>query len=225
MQQLPLSFELSKDWLTDYLEKRSGRAVSLFITDNSYSILTMMEEKASVKLRLHRMFLYASNDVLVEIANYIENSRIKTPLIRSFINQNTHRIKRKTPKNISLRHIGKYHNLLDTYNTLNREYFNGNINASITWGSVRRKRGAKKSTLGSYSYANKIIRINPMLDSKRVPVYYLKFIIYHEMLHADLGVDATGGRNFYHTREFRRREKLFKHHDSVLKLEKRDKAE
>ena len=224
MQQLPLSFELNKDWLTDYLEKRSGRTVSLFITDNSYSILTMMEEKASVKLRLHRMFLSASNDVLVEIANYIENSRIKTPLIRSYINQNTHRIKRKTSKNISLRHIGKYHNLLDTYNTLNREYFNGNINASITWGAVRRKRGTKKSTLGSYSYANKVIRVNPMLDSKRVPVYYLRFIIYHEMLHADLGVDATGGRNFYHTREFRRREKLFKHHDRVLMLEKRDKA-
>ena len=224
MQQLPLSFELNKDWLTDYLEKRSGRTVSLFITDNSYSILTMMEEKASVKLRLHRMFLSATNDVLVEIANYIEDSRIKTPLIRSFINQNTHRIKRKTPHNISLRHLGRYHNLIDTYNTLNREYFNGNINASITWGPVRRKRGAKKSTLGSYSYANKIIRINPMLDSKRVPGYYLKFIIYHEMLHADLGVDATNGRNFYHTREFRRREKLFKHHDRVFKLEKRYKT-
>ncbi len=221
MQQLSLSFELNKDWLTDYLEKRSGRTIALFITDNSYSLLTMMEEKASVKLRLHRMFLSANNAVLVEIANYIENSRIKTPLIRSFINQNSYRIKRKTPRNISLRHLGKYHNLLDTYNTLNREYFNGNINASITWGAVRRKRGAKKSTLGSYSYANKTIRINPMLDSKRVQVYYLKFIIYHEMLHADLGIDVTGGRNYYHTREFRRREKLFKHHDWVLALEKR----
>jgi len=30
--------------------------------------------------------------------------------------------------------------------------------------------------------------MNNPLDSKRVPVYYLKFIIYHEMLHADLGV-------------------------------------
>ena len=224
MQQLPLSFELNKDWLTDYLEKRSGRTVSLFITDNSYSILTMMEEKASVKLRLHRMFLSATSDVLVEIANYIENSRIKTPLIRSFINQNTHRIKKKTTKKINLRHLGRYHNLLDTYNTLNREYFNRNINASITWGAVRRRRGAKKSTLGSYSYANKIIRINPMLDSKRVPGYYLKFIIYHEMLHADLGVDATNGRNFYHTREFRRREKLFENYERVLAMEKRDKT-
>lgn len=224
MQQLPLSFELNKDWLTDYLEKRSGRTVSLFITDNSYSILTMMEEKASVKLRLHRMFLSANNDVLVEIANYIENSRIKTPLIRSFINQNTHRIKKKTTKNISLRHLGRYHNLLDTYNTLNREYFNGNINTSITWGPVRRKRGAKKSTLGSYSYANKLIRINPMLDSKRVPGYYLKFIIYHEMLHADLGVDAKSGRNFYHTREFRRRRSSLKTMKGYSRWRSRDKT-
>lgn len=222
MQQLPLSFDLDEDGLRSYLEKASDKTVSLFITDNSYSLLTLTGGESSVKLRLHRIFLSAGYEVLAEIADFIINSRIRTPLIRIFINQNTHQIKKKSPVNAKLRHPGKYHNLLDIFNAINREYFNESINASITWGSRGPKLRAKRRTLGSYGYNSNVIRINPILDSRRVPLYYLEFIIYHEMLHADLGIDTVSGRNSFHSREFKKRERLFKHYERALNHEKRN---
>lgn len=222
MNQLSLSFQLNTDWLAAYIEKASGRTVTLYITDNSSIVLTMMQGDAAVKLRLHRIFLSASDDVLAEIARYVKNNTIKTPLVRKFIDDNVHRLKKSPPRHIRLRHWGRYHNLLDIFNALNREYFRGNIQASITWGALRPKQRIKTNTLGSYCYKNKIIRINPRLDSKLVPLYYLKYIVYHEMLHADIGVEFARGRNAYHTEEFRRREKLFREYERAQAREARN---
>jgi hypothetical protein len=47
------------------------------------------------------------------------------------------------------------------------------------------------------------------------------YIVYHEMLHADLGIEHNGGRHSYHSREFKRREKLFKHYERSLAWEKK----
>ena len=224
MNQTRLPFQLKEEAMKTFLENASSRKLSLVLTDNSTSMLSIKEKKGVVIIRLHKMFLGAGNDVLNEIANHIKRNRKRTPLIREFINRNNHILRKSSQRKITIRTKGRYHDLQEIYHFINREYFSENISAAITWGAKSPKLAAAKRTLGSYSYNNNIIRINPRLDSIKVPRYYMEFLVYHEMLHADLGVDATGGRNFYHTREFRRREKLFKHHDRVLKLEKRDKA-
>jgi hypothetical protein len=204
-----------------YLEKAADRSVSLVITDNSYSMLSLKEEKDSVKLRLHRIFLAAGSDVRDEIATFIRNSSISTPLIRSFIDQNTRYLNRNFNSGVTCRHQGKYHNLKDVFSSLNREYFQGRVTASITWGSKGPRRRARRRTLGSYSYAINTIRINPVLDSTRYPKYYLEYVVYHEMLHADIFAEGTSEKQSYHCRTFRERERLFRNYDKVLKLEKR----
>jgi predicted metal-dependent hydrolase len=78
----------------------------------------------------------------------------------------------------------------------------------------------RRRTLGSYSSHTNIIRINPVLDKRSVPPYFIEFIIYHEMLHADLGVETGENRRSVHTREFRRREKMFKKYAEALAWEK-----
>jgi hypothetical protein len=66
------------------------------------------------------------------------------------------------------------------------------------------------------------IRINPVLDRKAVPLCVLEFILYHEMLHADLGVTRKNGRRSVHSREFRGRERLFSQYDTATAWEKRN---
>jgi hypothetical protein len=220
MQQLSLSFIYDEDLLRSYLEKAADKSVSLVITDNSYSILSLKEEKDSVRLRLHRIFLAAGSDIRDEIAAFIRNSSISTPLIRGFIDQNTQRLNRNLNYSAKCRHQGKHHNLMDVFSSLNREYFQGRVTASITWGSKGARRRARRRTLGSYSYDRNIIRINPVLDSTRYPKYYLEYVIYHEMLHADICVDGKSKRRSYHSRTFREREGLFRHYDKVLNLER-----
>jgi hypothetical protein len=167
------------------------------------------------------MFLSACNEVLDEIALYIQGSRKKTPIVCNFINENMHRLRQKPLRKTKYGTNGKYYNLLDMYTKINNEYFNGDVSASITWGSKGPRRVARNRTLGSYASHGNLIRINPVLDNKSVPRYFVEFIVYHEMLHADMGIEKNAGRRSVHSGEFRRREKMFKYYERSLAWEKK----
>jgi predicted metal-dependent hydrolase len=79
----------------------------------------------------------------------------------------------------------------------------------------------RKRTLGSYSRNGSIIRINPVLDRKSVPQFYIEFVLYHEMLHADMGLCEKNGRRVVHSGGFRDRERLFRRYRKALAWEKR----
>lgn len=219
-EQLPLPLSHDEDSLGDYLRKITGKSISLKITDNSASMLSLKTKGRIVDVRLHRMFLNAGNDVIEEIAQFIKNRKARTPLIRDFIKKNSNCLKKKPPQKLSINTQGKYYDLREIYSKVNSEYFNGRVSASITWGTKSPRYAARKRTLGSYSGHTNTIRINPILDKKSVPLYFVEFIVYHEMLHADIDVGTKNGRRSVHSREFRRREKLFKYYERVVAWEK-----
>lgn len=220
MHQLTFTFHHDEHSLRSCLERASGRNVSIVITDNSTSMLSMKKKGDVVAMRMHRMFLFAGREVLGEIAGYIRNSKTRTPHVRDYINQNTHLLKRK-PRKLSAKTQGSCCNLLELFHAVNREYFDGRVSASITWGSRGPRRAAAGRTLGSYCADNNVIRINPILDNRRVPLYFLEFIVYHEMLHADMGIKVNKSRRSIHSREFKEREKMFRHYDRAIAWEKR----
>jgi hypothetical protein len=219
MQQLRLSFGHDKDSLRAFLEKAIQKPVELIVTDNVTSMISCRSTKETVSLRLHHMFLTAGHDVLDELALYLRRGKRKTPRIRAFIDDNGHQIRRRTERSIPLKQGGRYHDLGALFEEINKEYFDGRVSAGITWGSKRSRRCARTRTLGSYVSDDNIIRINPFLDSRRVPRYFVAFIVYHEMLHADMGFGRTQKRRTVHSKEFRRREKLFRHYNRAIKWE------
>jgi len=221
MYQMRFPFERDKTFLKVYLQKVSRKDISLVITDNTTSMLSLRPEGDAVTLRLHRMFLSACNEVLDEIASYIRNTRLKTPLVRKFINDNVHRLREKPVRKIAARTEGKQFDLAGIYQKINREYFDGAVSASISWGTKGPRRFARSRTLGSYSSCGNIIRINPLLDSYRVPRYFIEFIVYHEMLHAHLGIEKKDGRRSVHSTEFRSLERLFKDYERATAWEKK----
>ncbi len=76
-------------------------------------------------------------------------------------------------------------------------------------------------TFGSYDKHRNQIRINPLLDDAAVPLYFVEFIVYHEMLHAvcPAKIDSRGAIRS-HTREFRMQEKQFAEYDDAKEWEK-----
>jgi predicted SprT family Zn-dependent metalloprotease len=221
MHQTSFPFELDECSLRTYLQKSSRRNISLVITDNTSSMLSMRPAGNTIALRLHKMFLSACNDVLDELVRYINDSRRKTPLIRKFINDNLHSLRDKPARKITARTMGCHFDLRDIYEKINREYFDSSVTASISWGAKGPRRAARNRTLGSYSSYGNIIRINPILDSKRVPRYFMEFIVYHEMLHAHMGIEKVAGRRSVHSREFKSREKAFKEYERAVAWEKK----
>lgn len=233
--QLALEFSHTEASLHRLLSEASGRAIKLTLTDNSTSMLSVRAQGSHIAVRLHRMFLGAGLDVLSELARYVRARRGKTPLFWEFINANQHRIAPPSPREVKLKAAGCHYDLEDIFNRLNIEYFDGRLASSITWGARRRGR-ARIRTLGSYSASSHLIRISPLLDARRVPKYYVEFVVYHEMLHAALFMEAreegeareagdAGGngqnkRNRrVHPPEFKRRERLFKDYERAVRWE------
>ncbi len=208
--------------------------LSIHVTSNSVSVLSIRRSGTAVKLRIHRMFLDAGMDIIREVARFIKNGKKgeRFPVLSRFIKENMGRPEKAGPEvpprhpRGTLKPVGKYHNLAAVYESLNRVYFGGEVRCDIGWGRTSRKYAVKKRTLGSYwpaSGRHGVIRINPVLDRKHVPSYYVSFVVYHEMLHAYLGVDLEDkkGRRLVHTREFRRRERLFSEHRKAMAWEAR----
>ena len=221
MEQMNLHFQPDEAVLRNRLEKKTKKQISLVITNNSTSMISFRKGKDGLKLRLNRMFLEADDDVLEEIAGFIANRCRSSPRIRDFIKQNSNRIKEKVPNKIKIITMGRNYDLLDMFDKINSEYFGGLVTALITWGAKRTVRSAAKRTLGSYCSDNNMIRISPLLDNKRVPRYFLEYVVYHEMLHADIGIKVVNGRRSSHGRDFKRRERLFEHYERAITWEKK----
>jgi hypothetical protein len=213
-------FGQTEDSLRHYLEERLNRPVLLVLTENATSILSARMHDGVLRVRLHRMFLNAGRRVTSEIASYLKNRRGAMPHFRSFIRDNKEQLSLKPPKKISVRTAGKFHDLSELYREINEEYFGGTVDAAITWGPGSSHRAVRKRTLGSYSERSRTIRINPVLDKKTVPRYYVAFVVYHEMLHAAVGMPLRGKRRSIHSGEFRKREGFFRDYGLAVAWER-----
>ncbi len=218
--QLLLPLERDALQLRRYFERRCASPISLTITDNSTSILSVKDRGGTVFIRLHRMFLCAGEEVLHEIAAFLRRRKGPTPLLRGFLSQNTHRIREARPRKRTLRPRGNHHDLGAIYDSLNAEYFGSSLSCTLTWGTKGPGHAVRKRTLGSYSRHTNTIRINPVLDRKAVPRYFVEFVVFHEMLHSDTAIHEKNGRRQVHSKQFRQREKLFRHYDRALAWEK-----
>ncbi|PYK83658.1 MAG: hypothetical protein DME40_20440 [Verrucomicrobia bacterium] len=88
----------------------------------------------------------------------------------------------------------------------------------------RTKRKIARSRLplqsGTIQEEDRVIRINPWLDQKFVPLWFLQYILYHEMLHAVVPDKArSNGRRWVHTDEFNRREREFRFYKRARRWE------
>ncbi|MBA4373842.1 MAG: hypothetical protein C0402_13400 [Thermodesulfovibrio sp.] len=219
--QLPLPFTGDQDILLTRLKQLTNADIRLVLTDNGSSMISFRKNHGVTFLRLHRMFLQAAPDVVSELAGFINNRRMKTPLIRQFIREHAATLPVRPARKTVLVAQGRYHDLSEMARAVNLQYFEGRITAGITWGTRKTGHAVRRRILGSYNSRTNIIRVNPILDRKNVPQYYLEFIVYHEMLHADMGVAKKNNRREVHSQEFRRREKLFRHFEKALLWEKK----
>src|SRR5208283_1840411 len=217
--QLSFPFEHDPGFLVSTFEKASGRSVMLVLTDNSTSMLSIRNKGAVSCVRLHRMFLCADEGTLKEIALFIKHGSGSMTRFRAFLNKMSSLIRRDPPRSLQVKTQGKCYDLLAIFEQLNEEYFDSKLTSVITWGAGSSRKTVRKRTLGSYSNHNNIIRINPVLDRKTVPEYYIAFVVYHEMLHAALGIMEKDGRRSVHTRAFRERERLFKYYNKAIRWE------
>ncbi len=200
--------------LRSELESRSGLRIYLTVTDNTRSMLSVKKEPTGrgVNVRLHHMFLSADPEVISALASWLKSSRSGNPseLVNEFIRSNAHQIRLQPEREIEPPIRGNVFDLAAIFRKLNLEQFQSVVKARIQWGRMPPSRRRRSIRFGSYTPCDNMIRIHPLLDQPFVPMYFMRYIMFHEMLHAFLGIEESpSGRRRYHTPVFLRRERAF----------------
>ena len=92
--------------------------------------------------------------------------------------------------------------LLESFDRVNDGFFYGLVERpNLKWGSSTIRK------LGSYEYGTDTITISKVFDG--LPTELIDYVMYHEMLHKKHKFNSKNGRNYYHTTEFKKKEREF----------------
>jgi len=212
-----------------YLQRSTGRPISLKLNNNLHNLLsaTRGPRRGEIRVSLHEMFLEAPRDVREAIAGFIlRPTKENRQAVRTFISMNTLRLNacRKSYRMAGMTSEGEVYNLRPIADRLNERFFDGKLKFEISWSRrpVRRPRRLRNITLGTCHSHQRLIRIHPILDDERVPLYYLQYIIYHEMAHlvAPSRVSQSG-RLLHHHADFYEVERGFSRYRSAIEWQER----
>jgi len=199
------------------LQKLSSHPLEIVWHENKATYISVRKIGGRLFLRLHRLFHDAPTPVLQAIIQFALKRDARS---RAIIRQMAHlHFSRAPSEPRALASQGKAYDLQEIFNRINEPLKLEGI--SIGW-STKSPRGKFRSmTFGCFDGSCRQIRINPLLDSPQVPLYFIEFIVYHEALHAVCPprMDASG-RAFIHTREFREKERQFPQFEAAKKWEK-----
>jgi len=100
--------------------------------------------------------------------------------------------------------------LFESFSRVNDKLFYGLVERpNLKWG------GPTVRKLGSYEYGSDTITISKVFDG--LPTELMDYVMYHEMLHKKHKFNSKNGRNYYHTTEFKRKEKEFPNSEGIEK--------
>ena len=222
-----LELERGRQSLERRLSHTMGAVVHVSITDNARRVITVRPGTGGVvRVRLHHMFaLHTPKRVLRALVEWLgrddddddDDHPRSAGIVDDYVKAQGHRLRARHPIR-ACRVQGRTHDLDSILAELRARFFPGGECAAvhITWG--RRTQGPRrKIVLGSYSVAERLIRIHPALDRSWVPKNFLACTVYHELLHHVVPPSPDGQ---WHTPEFRARERAFPGFDSALAWER-----
>jgi hypothetical protein len=114
-----------------------------------------------------------------------------------------------------------HYNLQQIYAAVNMEYFENKLDLQIRWFGSRHFVPRTRIRLGSYNQRTQVVKIHRFLDKPSVPLYFISYIVYHEMLHHVLPpIRGRRGRRQVHHRAYSAREKEFHQYGEAKEFSK-----
>jgi hypothetical protein len=186
-----------------------GLSIQVVFTENRRTLFSFRQRRRGGVLRIHRIFAGADDEVLEAVALFLNDKRDQArPVLHAFADAHRDVLHPKRPA--AVRQKGRIFHLGEIFRSLNERFFRGDLRVGVGWG--RRGRRPKRAVrLGSYDADSRLIRVNPVLDHPSVPQFVVEEVLFHEMVHAEIGIESSGGRRSVHGPGFRRRERAFPH--------------
>jgi len=203
---------LSVAELHAYLNAGALLPVTIALNRNRVSMISVdFSPRKTVRVRMHHAFASAPRPVLAALRSYLrERDAADWQSVVAYARG----IRVDSPRTVpSGRASGKVHDLDALGASVNRQFFDGSIKYRIQWGRFGRRRkgrGRSKSIrFGSWQESTRCIRIHSLLDDVRVPVEFVHYIVFHEMLHAAISSAAPASTQGRHDAFFRAQEQKY----------------
>lgn len=216
----------AKAHLEQVLRGLIGPEVVLSLTDNRSTMISSRRRGRALYARVHQMFVEAPAEVHSALAAFLSKDRIgvrEQRLLDGWIDRHKSVLTDARARDLELLPLGEVHDLAVTMHELNQRYFEGRVDAQITWTRAARNQRRSSIHLGTYSDELRLIRIHPALDQAFVPSYFVELVVYHEMLHQ---VHDPGGRECrrreVHSAAFRADERRFERYHEALEWERKN---
>lgn len=201
---------MTEENLINSLKKKTNQDFSFEIVENTSTILQIKSSPEGIKkVKIHKCFIHAPEEVIDLLAQYIKGNRKKLQR-KKLVMFARKTLSCKPQKKTKIEHTGKFYDLKSIFDSLNEKYFNNSITSQITFGKRNKKERNRSIVFGNYNPQKNIIRINRALDNSYVPDFFIRYIVFHEMLHAYLFLN--GERFHSHSRTFKKMEKLYPEH-------------
>lgn len=211
------------------LRRKLTTPVQIEITDNTYTMISFSRRAGAYSVRLHHMFLKASDTIVSTIAGYIRDDDITASAkLDDYIHRHRDSIRHVPPhirqQRLPLKSLGRAHDLDSILHEVCAEFFDFDPSeVAISWSTVPRVKLPRSTIkLGSYGADTQIVRIHPAMDQPKVPRFFVRWIIYHELLHHVFRRELKKRRGRIHTPEFMRRERLFPQRQMAMRWEQRN---
>lgn len=199
--------------VTGFLNASARIPVKVVITRNRVSMISIAPaDDRTVVVRMHEQFLQAPPSVIRALRTYIRTGRKGAWKIVSDFARSIVPSPEPAGKSPVLKTRGRVYDLKRIARSVNDEFFGGRVSCSIGWGRPRPRKARSRGRsirYGSWNASHRTIRIHPLLDNKEVPFDFVRYIVFHEMLHAVVPSCMSNGRRFDHPEEFRVLEKSF----------------
>ena len=106
---------------------------------------------------------------------------------------------------------GLHHDLAESFDRVNAAYFDARPSRPrLVWSHSFATR-----KYGHFDHTHDTVVINAALDRATVPEYVVDFVVYHELLHRELGITWKSNRIAAHTANFAKNERRFKQYDQA----------
>lgn len=170
----------------------------------------------SWRVRMHSMFAAAPVEVRAAVADLLASGnrvRGSRSVLDDWIAAALEKHPRPRIPDEGLEPRGRHHDLARIARTLLDAELRGDFGPGrpaprLTWGRSRKRRTRRGLRLGSYDVEIDLVRIHPALDQPAVPEWFVRYVLFHEFLHAvHPPVRGRDGRWIRHGPELVRREK------------------
>ncbi len=220
---------LSTDAWESFLAERLQRVVRVSYSRARSMPVEAVFEGPVMRLRLHRFFADAPESVRGSLAAWLRSgrrARRASAELDAWIDAQRDALPPQKRRRTRLTTAGTHHDLAalaaELFATEFSEDFMARRRPAITWGRRARSQARRSLTLGSYDPHTHIVRIHHTLDSAKVPEWFVRSVLFHEILHAALEHEpACDGGHRFHGPAFQRREEAYCDYARALRWQRR----